>query len=116
MKKFIIGYGLNGGFGGIYKYLVIHAEDFDKAEKEAYLCASEEYEEYEGIHGLRSLEDIAEENNLDLGKEDDYEEALEYYVEEMERWLTYNVAPYSEERFNHLDELYFIEDLTLNQN
>lgn len=28
----------------------------------------------------------------------------------------YYLTPYSEERFNHLDELYFIEDLTLNQN
>jgi hypothetical protein len=88
---YIIGWGLSGGFGGIRNYEVISEDSLEKAEMAAYYKAVEEYEQYSGMHGLRSVEDIMDEDGVDS------DEADEIYNEEREGWLDYSAKPYSKE-------------------
>jgi hypothetical protein len=88
---YIIGWGLSGGFGGIHNYEVIEASSLEEAEKDAYQRSLDEYENYSGYHGLRSIEDIMEEDGVEE------EEAEEIYNEEREGWLEYVAEPYSKE-------------------
>lgn len=88
---YIIGWGLSGGFGGIRNYEVIMADSLEEADKEAYQRAIQEYEQYEGMYGLRSVDDIMEEDEVD------YDEAEEIYNEEREGWIDYSAEPYSKE-------------------
>ena len=87
--KYRIKYALGGGFGGVENanWEVIEAENIEEAEDIAYNYARYEYESYEGLHGLRSISDIME--------EDDYDEdiAIEIYNEEVESWVEYKVEP-----------------------
>jgi hypothetical protein len=87
MKKYKISYGLGGGFGGaneddeIYEF-----ENEDQAIHFAWEKACEEYDSYAGYHGLRSVEEIMEEDGID-----DEDEAWEVYCEEREDWIEYEV-------------------------
>jgi len=89
---YIIGYGLGGGFGGARNFEVIQADSQDDADKWAWESACEEYENYSGMHGLRDVSQIMEEDNIE-----DEDEALEVYNEERESWLDYSAMPYSKE-------------------
>lgn len=80
--------GLGGGFGGANYTGEVFTGNRDQAESRAYNAAQEEYEQYEGNHGLRSAEDIMEEDGVDE------EEAEQIRNEEMESWLDYWVEPY----------------------
>lgn len=79
--------GLGGGFGGCesHDWIDSEAPDEETAEKEAYELAVEEYDSYAGLYGLRSIQDIMEEEDIDEV------EAEEIYQEEMEAWLTYEI-------------------------
>lgn len=88
---YIIGWGLSGGFGGIQNYEVIKADSLEEAEKDSYQRALDEYENYSGYHGLRSVDDIMEEDGVDS------DEAEEIYNEEREGWLDYVAKTYSKE-------------------
>jgi hypothetical protein len=85
MKKYKISYGLGGGFGGateddeIYEF-----ENEEEAMRFAWEKACEEYGSYAGMYGLRTVEEIMEEENTDE------ETALENYAEERESWLDYD--------------------------
>lgn len=82
-KKYNIYAGLGGSFGGAYLIDIIEAESLRVAEEYAYETAIGIYESYEGMYGLRTVQDIMEEEDME---EDD---ALEVYTEEMENWLDY---------------------------
>lgn len=93
MKKYNIYAGLGSGFGGAR--LVAEAEEFENraaAENYAYECALEEYQSYEGCHGLVSYGDIWE-SPEDYGLEEGYteEDVEEIYQEEVESWITYYI-------------------------
>lgn len=97
---FIVGYGLGGGFGGIRDYEVVNTPSLEVASKDAYWLAVEQYQSFEGLHGLRSEEEILQE----LIEEEGYEEsdetseiAREMYEEEMENWIDYTCFPWSKE-------------------
>lgn len=79
--------GLGGGFGGAH-YIRTFTGTKEQAEKEAYYAAIEEYDSYEGLHGLRTVEDIMEEDGIE-----DYDEAQQVYNDERESWLDYYVKP-----------------------
>lgn len=98
---YIIGWGLSGGFGGIRNYEVIQSSSLEEAEKDAYQRAIEEYESYSGYHGLRSVDDIMEEDGVDD------EEAEEIYNEEREGWLDYVAKPYSKEFENKVKDYHY---------
>lgn len=85
MAKFQIAYGLGGGFGGCGDWEDCDATTYEEAQNLAYAYACEEYESYGGLHGLRTIEDIMEEEGFDE------EVAYEVWLEERESWLTYKV-------------------------
>lgn len=86
MTHYKIYAGLSEGFGGAnYQY----TEEFDNesdANEAAYFEACNTYESYEGLHGLRTIEDIMKEDNIT-----NVEEAEQIWIEERENWLTYYV-------------------------
>lgn len=93
MKKYNIYAGLGGGFGGAR--LVAEAEEFEdeiSASHYAYECAVEEYQSYEGYHGIVSYGDILD-CPEDYGLEEGFteEDVDEIYQEEVESWITYYV-------------------------
>lgn len=91
MKQYKIYAGLGGGFGGATYQGTYEAESLDSATEIAYELACEEYESYEGLHGLADYDDIQEcpeDYGLDEGCTD--EELLwEAYMEERNRWIDY---------------------------
>lgn len=56
--------GLGGGFGG-GEYKMKFTGTRDEAEKAAWDAAVEDYDSYEGSQGIRSVEEIMEEDGLD---------------------------------------------------
>lgn len=94
--KFKIRYALSGGFGGVENvdWEEIEADNLEDAENQAYQSAIEEYESYEGMHGLRTTEEIMEEDKV---SED---EAYEIYKEEREGWLDYEAKEIKENDAN----------------
>ena len=60
MAWFKIYAGLSGGFGGANYHGTYEYESIDDALKEAYLLAEEEYQSYEGCHGILSYADCEE--------------------------------------------------------
>ena len=95
--EWVIFAGLSGGFGGANEQ-GIWSGDKSEAESESYRMAVEEYEGMEGMHGLRTVEEIMEEDQLEA------DDAQYEYNEEREGWLDYWV-----EEFDH--KKHYIEDL-----
>lgn len=89
---YIIGYGLGGGFGGMQTYEVVQCETLAQAEDAAYEAACEHYQMYEGMHGLRDVEQIMEEDEIE-----EEQDAWGIYEEERESWLEYSATKYSKE-------------------
>ena len=85
--KYNIYAGLGGGFGGATYQGTGDFSSLDSAEEMAYQLASEEYESYEGNHGIRSWADVADEEGLDY--EEDEDEINEIYEDEKESWMEY---------------------------
>lgn len=86
MKKFEIRYGLGGGFGGCGDWEESNAKNEEDAYAHAHEMAIEEYEMYEGMHGLENTCTIAEEN-----PDWDEDEVWDEYVECRESWLNYEI-------------------------
>lgn len=95
MPKYSLYAGLGGGFGGAhYQY----SDDFislSEAEECVYRLALEEYQSYEGSHGILSWEDCRE-DLLDSFPdiEIDDEDVDQRYQEEVESWIEYYVLPF----------------------
>jgi len=98
---FIVGYGLGGGFGGIQNYEVFKVESRDLAETYAWEKACEEYESYAGMHGLRTIDDIMDEDEVE------YDEAEEIFNEERESWLDYVVLDFNEKNLKKVSGYHF---------
>lgn len=95
MKKYAIFYGLGGGFGGAYCKEIEEFETEDQALDHAEEQAKEEYQSYEGLHGLRSQQEIMDEDGLTE------EEADQAYEDEMDSWLDYWVEEYDPKNEDH---------------
>lgn len=106
MQKYNIYAGLGGGFGGATYRGTGDFKSFADAEEEAYTLAIEEYESYEGYHGIMSWNDVAEENNLDTFE--DSAEIDDLYSEERENWLDYYAVLASEDEDTPEDERFEI--------
>lgn len=89
--KFQIRYGMGGGFGGAGDWEEIECLNLEEAQKEARERAVETYQSYEGLHGIRDLEMIMEQD--DLGEAD----AEEVYWEEVNSWIDYDAREFVEE-------------------
>lgn len=108
LKQYNIYAGLGGGFGGAFYQFTTLAESEDDANELAYEAAIAEYESYEGTNGLRTIEDIREEEDQTLSDED----IEEIYQSEREDWLDYYVVLTSEDDIDKEELIldYIIED------
>lgn len=102
MELYNIYAGLGGGFGGAsYKFTSKFSSDEEAADR-AYEEAVQEYEMYEGSHGLDSLKDCIKEA-LESGRFSRYDNedllryAEEIYTDRMEGWLDYFAIKSSED-------------------
>lgn len=108
MGKYICGFGLSGGLGGISNYFIDYFPSLEVAEDFTYDEACELYESYVGLHGLRSVQEIIKKENVEE------EEAYDIFKEERESWLTYKVVEYSEEKFNEIKDYIYIDNTNEN--
>ncbi len=99
MAWFKIYAGLGGGFGGANYHGTFEFESMDEAHREAYRLAEEEYQSYEGCHGILSYDDC-EEDLRDSGfigedmTDSEIEDAVaDHYLEEIESWIDFYVLP-----------------------
>ena len=100
MSTYKIYAGLGGGFGGAKYIETVEAANEEEAARIAYEYAVEEYESYEGLHGLASYGDVVD-NPEEYGLDEDCqnEEYLwEAYEEERSTWLDYYVKEVQIER------------------
>ena len=100
MAQYKVYAGLGGGFGGAKYIETVEAASEEEAADIAYECAVEEYESYEGLHGLVSYGDVVD-NPEEYGLDEDCqnEEYLwEAYEEERSTWLDYYVKEVQIER------------------
>ena len=104
MDKYNIYAGLGGGFGGATYKFTTEANSLEEAEDIAYQEAVEEYEEYEGLHGLKTWIDCAEELGVDI-EEEDSEDVDDLYNSEIESWIDYYAILTSEDKNISKDEL-----------
>lgn len=103
MAKYNLYAGLGGGFGGYQYHCTEECDSKTEAEEIARMLAIEEYQSYEGLHGILSEEDIreqyCEENGLneDELSPADEDEISDMYQEEIESWITYLVTTIEED-------------------
>ena len=90
MKQYKIYAGLGGGFGGAQYIDTLEFENEEQAAHYAWELAIEEYESYDGLHGLTSVADIYE-NPEDYGLDEDFTEddVIDVYRDERESWIEY---------------------------
>lgn len=87
---------------------IISTNNKEEATEYAYRKAIENYQSYEGLHGIRGFVDILEEDFgmsfKDEEVEDYYEQVQEVYNEEVENTIDYTVEEYDEEKHGWLLE------------
>ena len=99
MAWFKIYAGMSGSFGGAQYQGTYEYTDIDEATADAYRMAEEEYQSYEGCHGIMSPEDV-EEDLRDSGfieddmTDDEVTDMIDYhYREEIESWISFYALP-----------------------
>lgn len=110
---FKVYHGLGGGFGGAQFDEVMEFDSQEEALAEAQRMAREDYESYEGCHGIMSFDDCARAMLQEAGYDEGEIDALdscellswlreagiteddigEMYEEEVESWIAYKVVP-----------------------
>ena len=99
MPWFKIYAGLGGGFGGPVYHGTYEYANIDEATADAYRLAEEEYQSYEGYHGIMSLEDVEEDLRESGFIGDDITDfeiedcIANRYLEEIESWIYYEAKP-----------------------
>lgn len=91
--------GLESGFGWA-EYVGTVDTIADEAKTIAYEMAKEEYTFYEGSHGIRSIDQIMEEEEVDE------DEATNIYLDEVESWIYYYIVPTSEDSIDKEELIY----------
>lgn len=90
MAKFELFAGMGGSLGGAQSCGIYEYDNIEEADQAAYELAVEEYQSYEGLHGIPSYEEVYESYIEQYGDEDlDEEIVREYYIEEIESWIVY---------------------------
>lgn len=74
---------------------ILEFENQREAEEWAYQNSIESYDSYAGLHGIMSIEDIMEEEDVD------YETAEEIYAEYRENEINYNAEVFDENNEYH---------------
>lgn len=99
MEEYNIYAGLGSSFGGAVYQGTVLAKSYEEAEEYAYQLAVEEYQSYEGLHGIKSWEDIEEE----LGPDCDEDTISEAYNDEIDTWTDYYAVLTSEDEIPEED-------------
>lgn len=103
--KFFGTYGCSA-VNSIYN-IAIEARDEQSALKFCYDCAVEDRDSYEGLHGVQTWADIAEDEGFTVGEmsqaEMDYIDGL--YSDSIESDIIYNVVPFDINNEEHLETL-----------
>lgn len=90
MAKFELFAGMGGSFGGAESCGIYEYDSLEEATMAAYELAVEEYQGYEGLHGIPSYEDVRDEYIATYGEEDPDEDLVqEYYEEVISGWIEY---------------------------
>lgn len=110
MTKYNIYAGMGGGFGGPVYHCTDEFENKEAAEECARELAIEDYQSYEGYHGIRSWTECATDYLMDNGLIEDEDQAENYefsddevedindiYSEEVEGWIVYEARLYDED-------------------
>ena len=89
--------------------IAIEARDAQSALKFCYDSAVEDRDSYEGLHGVKTWADLAEDEGFTVGEMSSGEESYidDLYTESIESDITYNVVPFdinNEEHFEVLKE------------
>ena len=98
MKYYKIGYGCGCGDNEDY----ITAKDQKEADTIAWEYAIEEYEMFEGLHGIRGMPDIAlDDYGIELDEADDatYDAIEQDYLDERESQLDYWAEEITEKEY-----------------
>ena len=98
MKYFKIGYGC--GCGDNEDYITV--KDQKEADSIAWEYAVEEYEMFEGLHGIRGMSDIAlDDYDVELDEADDatYDAIEQDYLDERESQLNYWAEEITEKEY-----------------
>lgn len=90
VKDWAIFAGIHIGGGAIFQEKFTGTKE--QAEMEAWRLACDEYDSYLDLHGIRSIETIMEEEDVNE------EEAEEIFRDERESWLDYEVEPYDDKK------------------
>ena len=99
MAWFKIYCGMGGSFGGARYNGTYEYADINEATADAYRMAEEEYQSYEGCHGILSYadceEDLQDSGFIDGDMSDDEIEDMvaSHYREEIESWISYYALP-----------------------
>jgi hypothetical protein len=83
--------GVHDTYHGIYEY-----DNEEDALEDAYQLAIENYESYEGLHGIPSWNDCKEDLIEAYGEDEITDEDVDlHYIEARESWITYHVKEVS---------------------
>lgn len=99
MPWFKIYCGMGGSFGGARYNGTYEYANIDEATRDAYRMAEEEYQSYEGSHGILSYDDCLEDLHDSGWIDDDMTDAeiedmaANHYLEQIESWISYYVLP-----------------------
>lgn len=106
-REYNIYVGLGISMGGTQYQCTIKTNE-DEAYNYAYQLAREEYESYEGLHGILSWEDCAAELGYDIESDltpEQEEEISEMYNTEVENFIEYYCVPTEEDKETPESEL-----------
>ena len=85
--------GMGGSFGGANYQGTYEYNNREDAEEDARLMAEEEYQSYEGYHGIMSWNECREDLIESFGEEPEEEDVDIHYREEIESWTSWYVKP-----------------------
>lgn len=103
--KFFGTYGCSAT-SSIYN-IAIEARDAQSALKFCYDSAVEDRDSYEGLHGVKTWEEIAENEGFIIGEMSQAEENYidDLYVDSIESNIIYNIEPFDINNEEHLEIL-----------
>lgn len=82
---------MGGSFGGAIYQGTYEYDNEEEALNDAYRMAEEEYQSYEGYHGIMSWSDCKEDLIESYGEDISEEDVDLYYLETMESWISYKI-------------------------
>ena len=100
MQKYEIYAGMGGGFGGAQLHGIYEFSSVQEAERYAYDLAFDEYQSYEGSHGILSWDEVYEDclasEWIEPGAQSETEiEGIvdDAYLELVEGWIEWRAIP-----------------------